>query len=403
MRSVNVAITVLLLTAPLSAQNISVGSLPMDADLTMVSTAGRTMIDFANPAKASGEVNFASMIWRNNGENCADSFKIKILRPTEESPFSYRVVDDIGPIPAIDGYRGVILSGHAIEVGDVIGVTLLDSRLDCGSVTFARAQRGAAIYHTDEDITGEVDLSTMELSRIGTMALRLTTELYPLDGIIPVVGSVAGAFGSNFRTTIQLSNPDWDHSLDGKLVFLPAAGGAPTEVEYQIAPGATKVYSDFVAEIGATGLGSVDIRPAFSPLPVVAARIFTDQGANGTLGFNEPVRTVEDAMHDAEYGHFVVPPDLTNFRVNVGIRTLDEQATLLITHFSPSGALSSGLIKVYPPNSFQQVPLAAFVNGTPVPNGRVSIRFDGGKAIVYASTTDNRTNDSQLAFVTRGR
>jgi len=154
--------------------------------------------------------------------------------------------------------------------------------------------------------------------------------------------------------------------------------------------------------MGTSGLGSVDIVTYDSPLPVVTTRVFNDLGAGGTLGFNEPVQRAGEELRDAQYGYFNTPADLTNFRMNVGVRSLDAGAQVIVQSLSPSGDSATTLVvKNYPPNYFEQVALATFLAGTPVANGQVMVRVTEGSALIYASTTDNRTNDSSIVFVNR--
>jgi len=49
--------------------------------------------------------------------------------------------------------------------------------------------------------------------------------------------------------------------------------------------------------------------------------------------------------------------------------------------------------------------LAAFFGGaTPLANGVYRVRVDvGGSAFIYSTTTDNRTNDTAIRFLTRPR
>ena len=99
--------------------------------------------------------------------------------------------------------------------------------------------------------------------------------------------------------------------------------------------------------------------------------------------------------------NFTLPGDTTNFRVNIGVRTLG------ITQFSVNyyegngGAQQGGTIfKSYATNYFEQVPLSSFLNDQPLlPGGVLVIRMISGDAIIYASTTDNRTNDTSATIL----
>jgi hypothetical protein len=152
-----------------------------------------------------------------------------------------------------------------------------------------------------------------------------------------------------------------------------------------------------------SGLGSIDVWTYGSPMPVITTRVFNDLGTAGTLGFNEPVIRPE-AAGAYENLIFTTPSDLTAFRMNVGIRSLSQGATIMVRQMSPNGeSLTDWATKTYEADYFEQVSLQSFLGGTPAANSVVEVVFAEGSAIVYASTTDNRTNDSSISFLTRSK
>ncbi len=65
------------------------------------------------------------------------------------------------------------------------------------------------------------------------------------------VGSVQGAAGSNFKTSMQLVNPG-NQTIDGQLVFRLAVHGAPADdavTSYSIAAGESINFPDIVAAL----------------------------------------------------------------------------------------------------------------------------------------------------------
>src|SRR5712691_9475490 len=63
-----------------------------------------------------------------------------------------------------------------------------------------------------------------------------------------------------------------------------------------------------------------------------------------------------------------IPEDLTNFRLNVGIRTLTA-GDVNVSVYDAAGNLQNQLIKTYPANYFEQVSASAFVGGAALPPG----------------------------------
>ena len=74
-------------------------------------------------------------------------------------------------------------------------------------------------------------------------------------------------------------------------------------------------------------------------------------------------------------------------------------AGLLSPHLPTEGV--SGIL-TYGADFFEQTTAQLFFNNTPLPAGGVMrIFLTSGNAFVYGSTTDNRTNDSQIQFTAR--
>jgi hypothetical protein len=84
------------------------------------------------------------------------------------------------------------------------------------------------------------------------------------------------------------------------------------------------------------------------------------------------------------------------FRVNIGVRTYGKPVTLNVQY----GFRTQGNVDI-PANIFRQYSLVSFGDTAPVPNEQIIISVLTGDAIVYASTTDNQTNDSSVRFARR--
>src|SRR5687767_15421963 len=93
----------------------------------------------------------------------------------------------------------------------------------------------------------------------------------PPDLIVPVVGSTAGQFGASFKTELQLTNAT-GNAMEGWLVLQPTVAAR----RYELAPGATLSFADVVAELGQSGLASLDILVDRGSTPIVVARAYND-------------------------------------------------------------------------------------------------------------------------------
>lgn len=212
----------------------------------------------------------------------------------------------------------------------------------------------------------------------------------PVDAIVPVAGSTHGQSGANFKTELQLHNPT-EIQMTGWIVFQPA--GQLTR--YELAPHATLSFGDVVAELGATGLGSLDILVDHGTLPTAVARAYDDQ-PRGTTGVSLPVIPGSDALGRGDVVTLITARDLVRYRFNIGVRALDAGVTLDITVYSPSGAKRHTRSLTLEPNNFLQQPGASFAGIALDPDDAIEVEIASGTAIVYATTVDNQTNDSSF-------
>lgn len=238
------------------------------------------------------------------------------------------------------------------------------------------------------------------------MNARGSSGLPALVGVVPAVGSVQGNFGSSFRTSIQIaSGGATAQNVSGRLVFHPSGRpgiASDPGVDFSLQSRDTVEYDDIGATLNISGIGSLDVLST-GVLPLVTVRVFNDSGAAGTQGFVEPVVRPRDATLVNAQVFLSQPHDPANFRMNIGVRTFELGATLSVLHLAKNG-LSLGLVasKTYPANYFEQVGLQQFVdNLPPSPDGLLMVSVTAGSAVIYGSTTDNRTNDSAIAIAYR--
>jgi hypothetical protein len=212
----------------------------------------------------------------------------------------------------------------------------------------------------------------------------------PPDAVVPVAGSTRGAAGSNFKTELQLNNPTAT-KMEGWLVARPGV----TARRYEIAPGATLSWADIVADMGLTGLVSLDLFAERGEVPTVVARAYDDQ-PDGTTGVTVPAVRAGEILISGSVAALIVPRDLTLYRFNAGVRAFDNGATLELTIRDSSGAVRRYTDVVLAANTFSQQAGDLFAGITLQPNDSIEVKVAAGSAIVYATTVDNRTNDSSI-------
>jgi hypothetical protein len=397
---VRTSLVAVLFTSALMAQTVVVGTHRVTQRTALLGgSPTNTFVDLSNPATADGNVTVASVGWLG-ANGCTGAMKVKFLRPAATpSLTTFTSVGDRGPFAAQPGMNVIPINPPiAVKKGDLIAVTTFQPFLDCGSVAAASEPLGIAM-----ELAGDVANGSFNgrLVRGYLLAVRATDTQEVLEGVITAAGSLQGNFGSFFRTSLQIGGQPYStQTMTGKLIFHPAgAPASPTDqaVPYTVTGGNVLSFDDIVQHMGKSGLGTIDVVSTSGGPPLVTARVYNDTGATGTSGFTEDLIRPDDGLRTGEVATLVTPSDLTNYRVNVGIRTFGKALKVNVQF----GFRKQGNVTV-PANTFQQLPLASLLTDvTPVANERIFFFVTEGAAIIYASTTDNRTNDSSVRFLQR--
>ena len=381
------------------AQPVVVGRIPPELQGTFPGAGPQTFIDLVHPANRDGNLTTASMIWSfvPTPASCTAGFKIKIIR---KQTGLFVVAAERGPFPPQEGFSTVTLSPPIpVLTGDLLAVVQLQDNTICGSVGAAGANAHDILLRYQG-----VDFSTGNFATGGNLnngvalAASASSDSEIVAAMLPVVGSAPG-IGTFFRTDVQVVNPI-NLPIKGKLIFHPAGATASPgdpSITYNNSELATTSISDVVASMGQSGLGSLDVVPTSGPPPRLIARVYSDNGTAGTAGFTMDSFAPDQALRRNAVYQLIVAPDLTAFRMNVGVRVLDDGLTISIFH---AGTLIS---RTYPANHFEQGTLAAFLGDQPVVNGNYRITILSGSGFIYSTTTDNRTNDTTIRFLSTGQ
>jgi hypothetical protein len=400
MRNAVIVVALSWLSASAALAQVTMGAMPQTEGFVIVRDVPYTLVDLSHPAPSAATMTTVSVRWSGT---CASAFKLKFLRPSAGLT-SYTAIAERGPFDAVNGMNLLPLSPSVdVQPGDLLALTQLKPvPITCGAVVYSRGERSAATMTFGSDIAASGAMNgTIDQSDV--VGMRASSDADVLEGVVVGAGATAGAFGSFFRTTVQLVNRN-ANAATGRFVFHPAgspASASDPSLAYNVAAFSATSYGDIVTAMNASGLGSLDVISTSGAAPLILTRVFTDNGAAGTLGFAEPFVTPDDALVRGDRATIIMPADLTNFRMNVGIRTLSSSVTVDIATTDASGKRYGPTItRTYPANYFEQPSLAQFLNnGTLLPNATVAIFVrDGNGIIFYASTTDNRTNDSSIEF-----
>jgi hypothetical protein len=227
---------------------------------------------------------------------------------------------------------------------------------------------------------------------------------FSVGGILAVAGSTPGN-GAYFRTRVQIYNPR-NSPISGKFVFhTQSVSGKASDpsLSYTLNGGQTIDYPDLLPAMGiSSGLGSIDIMTTpGDPVPVMSARIFSDAGASGSAGFFIEPLGPDAALQASDSGVIIAPADPVAARLNLGIRTLESGAAFLVTVRSKNGSVRNTLNKTYGPTFFEQVSANSFAGLTLDASDTITFSMISGKALIYGSQTDNKTQDPSVQYAKR--
>ncbi len=283
-------------------------------------------------------------------------------------------------------------------------------KVHVATLTFTALQGGmASVTATADSLSSAFQMPAAGPSGLLASGAQLTMGIQPSSSsvpaklpatMIPVVGSLAGSGGSFFRTSIQLHNPS-KAPVSGRLQFHPrgVSGRDPgASLTYFLAPGQSVEYSDVVAAMGRSGLGTLDVVADTGSLPVTFARLFNDDGDGGTSGMGVDAVRPEDALAKGSRTVLLVPSDLKASRFNVGLRTLSDGATIRITIADRDGRVMTSSSRTYPANFFDQQSGDSLAGLTLSGSESLTIELESGSAIIYGATTDNKTQDPTLQY-----
>lgn len=387
------ALLLLGLAASASAQTVSMGSIPGSPN-TGFSAPSSTEVDLAFPATAAGSMTLATFVWQS--APCPGAAKIKFFRPSganliflaERGPF------DVGFLT-----QTVTLSpGVSVQAGDLLGITRVLGA--CGTPV-ASMPGGTGLIAFSGDVSSDIPRASGLLVPNAFLAVQATGVIsappgQALVGVIPVAVSSPGLNGSFFRTAVQAYNPGTT-PITGSFLFRPQGSTSTPSLAYSINPGQTAFFADLLAAMSATGIGSVDVvASGGTSAPILAVRVYNDGGAAGTTGFTENAKKPLEFLGAGSIATLFAPFDVTAFRLNVGLRTLNAGASITITVRDTNGNVRRTSNASYAPNYFQQTDAASFAGLAVNANDTITVTVNSGSLMLYGVTADNKTNDPAI-------
>ena len=249
---------------------------------------------------------------------------------------------------------------------------------------------------TDSGCTGRIIGTVTPNSRLAAVSHRK---------IVPIAGSVRGAYGSDFRTSLTLHHVA---RTKGKVYFRPV-GTLPSAsdpfVTYEFGErGEAPVsihFDDVLDTMGASGLGSLEIVPdpgTRLAVPVIEARVY-NVTPDGTFGSRVPAVWAAEWVRYREAEPNIelrIPPVQPDFRRNVGFRSLTKVD--YIVYVLHANGESHRLFRHAPAN-YTWFGTLDDLAGMHIPNDSlVTITFSDGVAVGFRTETENFTNDPTVVI-----
>lgn len=228
--------------------------------------------------------------------------------------------------------------------------------------------------------------------------------------VVPVAGSVRGAFNSVFKTRILLENR-WDvGTITGRIVFHrrdTAGSSTDPSITYSLDPHTWIVYDDIVAAMHLDGvIGSLDVVPDAAdsgvyPEPQVRADLISVGASGGEFSASIPIVTSTSGYSGALLGtpRFLIEPP-RNKRISVGVRSLADPVEITAFLVAPDRTERARTTRQYAADLYEQTPLSTWFNDLQQPGDSIlflvrpssNSTWTAG-AIVFFAETDNTTND----------
>ncbi len=389
-------------TVSLSSSNPGIATTPA----SVVIPAGSAAANFTVTGVAAGSANINAALPPANGGATASAF-ITVNEPppqcaTPNAPvISGPATAEVGKAYAITWAVVSDATGYVVEEStDANFGTVVTSTPTTNGASFTHAAANRYYYRVRARNLSTGCSTSSALSNVVSVLVSVTPVAQ--TRFIPVVGSTPGSFGSFFKTSVQLYNAK-SSAISGKIVFHTqnvSGSAADPSLAFSIQPGKSLSYPDLLPAMGiASGLGSADlIADAGSPFPVALVRVFNDAGTAGTTGLAEEPMNAGDALQNGDTGVVIAPAD-QKFRLNIGVRTLEQGASMTFTVRDKDGTLVKTSTRTYGPTFFQQVGSAAILDGYVLTGGEtITVQVTAGSAFIYGSTTDNTTQDPSVQF-----
>jgi hypothetical protein len=164
--------------------------------------------------------------------------------------------------------------------------------------------------------------------------------------IVPIAGKARGMNGSDYSTALILAGTglgaggDATKLYQGRIVFRPlgvTASDADPSIDYGLNGDETLVFDDIMVQLGATGIGSLEIIPKTGyPTPLADAIIDNKLADGHRTGARVPAVWGRDQLAISDSVTVGIRNSIDT-RLSLGVRTLGTGGRLFFQHLSSNG------------------------------------------------------------------
>lgn len=225
-----------------------------------------------------------------------------------------------------------------------------------------------------------------------------------IESIVPVVGHLAGANGSVFRSDLKLFNPSVFNTATGRLQFTPlgqSASSTDAFINFTVAPNKVLFYSDvyamaFPGGSGAARVAVIRTDTNTSDKLLVDTSTYTLLSNGGELGQNPTVFTPAD-FNAPFTQHITGILGKETERTNLFVMTSTDPVTVTWSVWSADGNLINTVSRSYPAQATIQVPLADIIGGAKgnTANAQIYANLGSGAARFAMTPVNNISNQGR--------
>lgn len=213
---------------------------------------------------------------------------------------------------------------------------------------------------------------------------------------IPVVTRVPGAFNSEWRTDLVISNRSETEASQVVAIYEPAGTNAPVQVAFQLAPRATYTVVDAVRELfdKQEGYGTVWLSPTNGNVTISAyARIYNVGSSAGEFGQLMQGMPIDQLTKTAWLNGAI---GIRDNRTNIGVANPNSSpATFSLTWYDKDGVQKGTLTNLTIPPWEVQLINNVFSHFGAVADEGMTIKVSANVAIyAYGSVVRNDTGDA---------